>query len=340
MRFVRGLSVAMGLIVAGCAVATVSPVQPGAPRSATLASLQQGRNVETQVDIQRLKDTLAVLSGKTAMASGQTIPERGTVNGRELTRQFITGTLEASGYTVERHKYRTNGENLMVRLPATTPTDEWIVVGAHMDSVKNAGANDNGTGTVSVLEIARLMRQVENRKVNVLFAWFDEEELGLIGSEYMAAAFKKQGMKISSVHTIDMMGWDADKDRAVEIERPDGVLWDYYQMVNKTHGLNLKLARTDSGSTDHVAFRAAGFPSVGLCEEWEGGDTTPHYHKKTDTWETVDFAYLASTTKLFTAAVSDLARKVPAPPATKFVPHNKFPGRDHTCGPNHDNHAH
>jgi hypothetical protein len=338
MRLKRTLSIVAGLMTASCAVGTVAPISTPVLRQSTLLNLPS-RNLENGVETQRLKDTLAVLTGKTPMPGGTTVPERGSVKGRELTRQYLTSVLQSYGYTVERYKYRTNGENIIARLPATTRTAETMLVGAHMDSVSNAGANDNGTGTVSVLEIARMMQQMPQRQQNVIFAWFDEEELGLVGSEYMAEAWRKQGIKLTSVHTIDMMGWDSDKDRAVEIERPDGNLWDYYQMVNKSHGLNLKLARTNSGSTDHVAWRKEGFACVGLCEEWAGGDTTPYYHKKTDTWDSIDFDYLASTTKFFTAVVHDLTAKVPAPANTRFIPHDRFPGRDHGCGHlDHDQH--
>jgi Zn-dependent M28 family amino/carboxypeptidase len=137
------------------------------------------------------------------------------------------------------------------------------------------------------LELAHILKNLKNRKVNIIMAWFDEEELGLIGSYEMAKNFKKKNMKLKSVHTIDMMGWDSNKNNLIEIERPDGDLWDYYQAVNKFHNLNIPLRRTNSGSTDHVAFRENGFKSVGLCEEWVGGDTTPHYHKKSDIYENI-----------------------------------------------------
>lgn len=290
----------------------------------------QSRSVP-RVDRERLAATLTALTGKVPFAPGLTIPERGTVAGRDLTRQYLTSTLSAQGYVVEVHDYRANGRNLMVRLPATAPTNEWILVGAHMDSVRNAGADDNGSGAACVVEMARVLRELPGRQVNILFAFFDEEERGLVGSRALAARFKQDKVALTSVHTIDMMGWDGDKDRALEIEQPDGGLWEYYQAVNERHALGLKLARTSSGATDHEAFRDAGFRSVGLCEEWAGGDTTPHYHRKTDTFETVDLDYLTSSAQLFTAAVSDLATKVPAPEPRPFIPHQNFPGRDH-CG--------
>ena len=306
------------------------PARPGGVTSGTLATraLQAAEPVEAAVDVARMRATLATLTGKSPLAPALTIPERGSVEGRALTRRFLRESLTAMGYAVEAHGYRQNGENLIARLPASRATAEWILVGAHMDSVRNAGADDNGSGSTAVLEAAAVMQGLADRQVNVMFAWFDEEELGLVGSEAMARDFRKQGLKLTSVHTVDMLGYDADKDRKVEIERPDGGLWDYYQMINKTHALGLPLARTNSGSTDHVAFRDEGFTAVGLCEEWAGGDTTPHYHRKTDAFDTVDVEYLAKGTQLLVAAVADLARKVPAPPATKLIPHDRFPGRD------------
>ena len=322
-----------GLMLTGCGLAAVAPMrtQPG-----TVATKSVQRQPETLVEQSRLEATLAVLTGKKAMGTGQIIPERGTTEGRAFTRQFLSAHLEGLGYTVEKHRYRNSGENVFVRLMAEKPTDEYVLVGAHMDSVKNAGANDNGTGTVAVLETARVLKGLSGRQVNVIFAWFDEEELGLVGSYAMAKDFKKQGLKISSVHTIDMMGWDSDGDRAVEIEQPDGGLWDFYQAVNKAHGLNLKLTRTSSGSTDHVAFREHGFQAVGMCEEWAHKDTTPYYHKKTDTYETINFAYLASSTRLLAAVIGDLARGAAVPAPKRTIPHSQFPGRDR----HFHNHAH
>ena len=322
--------------LAGC-VASAPSMRPNAQPGALRAQAAAAPRVTQQVDVARIGANLAVLAGTAALAPGLTIPERGTVDGRALTRRFLTERLTALGYAVEKHAYRQNGENLIARLPAETPTDEWILVGAHLDSVRNHGADDNGSGSAGVLEAATVLKDLQGRKVNIMFAWFDEEELGLVGSYALAKDFKKKGLKLTSVHTCDMIGYDADDDRMVEVEQPDGDLWAIYQQANKTHGLNLPLKRTSSGDTDHVAFRQTGFASVGLCEEWVGGDTTPYYHRKTDEFGTIDLEFLASTTKLLTAAVSDLARKVPAPAGTRFIPHDRFPGRPR---PFHAGHEH
>lgn len=312
------------LLLAGCA--------PQAPRLNTpansLNNLQAtATRVEQAVSQQRLESLAAILTGKAPAPDGKLIAERGTREGREQTRQFLSHTLTEMGYTPERHEYRSQGINILTRLMAEQPSDEYILIGAHLDSVRNAGADDNNSGTVSVLEAARVLKDLKGRQRNIIFAWFDEEELGLIGSYALARDLKKQGLKIQSVHTLDMVGWDGDQDRTIEIEQPDGELWAYYNMVNEKHGLKLPLVRTSSGSTDHVAFRETGFKSVGMCEEWANKDTTPYYHRKTDTYETINFAYLTQVARLATAVVADLSQKVPAPMVYEQVPHDRFPSR-------------
>ncbi|MEB3222323.1 MAG: M28 family peptidase [Candidatus Sericytochromatia bacterium] len=327
------LAVTIGCGPAGSNVAGLRRAADGGRAQA------RGGRVEQAVDEARLRSRLSVLTGVTPLGPALSIPERGTVQGRALTRRMITETLQGLGYTVEVQRYRQNGENMIVRLAAESPSDTWVLVGAHMDSVRNAGADDNGSGTAGVLEAATVLAGLPGRKVNLMFAFFDEEELGLVGSEAMAREFRKQGLKLAAVHTADMIGYDADNDRTVEIERPDGNLWDYYKMVNETHGLNLPLVRTNSGDTDHVAFRAQGFPSVGMCEEWVGKDTTPHYHRKTDTLATLSLPFVASTTRLMVAVLADQVRGVPGPVQFKQVPHDRFPGRPrhlhHGAGPSH-----
>ncbi|MEZ0369353.1 MAG: M28 family metallopeptidase [Candidatus Sericytochromatia bacterium] len=313
------------LILAGCATGALLRPNPANPLRAQNAV--NAPRVEQGVSLERMQALAAVLTGQAKLPDGRVIPERGSVAGRALTRQFISQTLESYGYKVEPHTYRNNGINITARLLAPTPTQEYLIVGAHMDSVSNAGADDNNTGSVAVLEAARLLKDLPDRQVNILFAWFDEEELGLIGSRALARDLKKQGMKVLSVHTLDMVGWDSDHDKVIEIEQPDANLWDYYQQVNQSHGLKLPLIRTSSGDTDHVAFRSEGFTSVGLCEEWVGGDTTPYYHRRSDTYNTIDFDYASAVTRLMVAAVGDLSRKVKGPVVTSLIPHNRFPSR-------------
>lgn len=312
------------LFMTGCGLQDL----PGEDLSTVLFGAWETSSITRQVDQKQLETHLAVLTGHTPFANDRLIKERGGVAGRELTRQYLEETLKSYGYRPERHSYRQGGQNILATLPATVPTDETILFGAHMDSVSNAGANDNGTGSASVLEAARVLRDLPERKTNILFAWFDEEELGLIGSGYLAREFRQKKVKLTYAHTMDMLGWDENQNGAIEVARPDGILWDFYQGVNRRHELNFPLQRTSTGSSDHVSFSKNGFPSVCLSEEWTDGDTTPHYHRKGDVYETVNFPFLAKGTQLAVAAVADMSQKIGTGIRTPFVPHNRFPGRE------------
>ncbi|MGV3523220.1 MAG: M28 family metallopeptidase [Candidatus Sericytochromatia bacterium] len=334
------LTVAALVLINACAGSTPNPnVFRQAPLRAQ-SNVRTLTTVDQLVERGRMEQYLAALSGKAALGPEGTIPERGTVQGRNMTRAFLSKTLESLGYKPEAHNYRPNGTNIMARLMADVPTDEYIVIGAHLDSVRNAGADDNGSGTTAVLEAATVLRQLPNRKVNILFAWFDEEELGLIGSRYLARDLKKQGMKITSMHNIDMLGYDGDRDKAIELAQPDGILWDYYNMVNRSRGFNLPLDRTNTGQSDHESFHGQGFHAICISEEYTSGDTTPEYHRKGDVFATINFDYLTTSTRLVVAVVGDMALKVPAPPAVQSIPNDRFPSRPRAFHASYDEHVH
>ncbi len=248
-------------------------------------------------------DLVARLSGAAELTPGVTLTDRATAMRREQTRQFIAAELDALGLTSMLHPYGdADGANVWVGIAATEPTTETIVFGAHFDTVPGSpGANDNATGVALSLSLARWLVDVPCRARNVIIVAFDQEEIGLLGSAAFAQLLVTQPFDVLAVHTIDQMGWDADGDRAIELERPDPGLARQYEAV-----ATVPLTVTQTGATDHVSFRALGFDAVGLTEEFVSGDTTPHYHLPSDTFETVDLAYMRSSTVLVHATFADL----------------------------------
>lgn len=241
-------------------------------------------------------DIVARLSGAAELSPGITVPERSTATHRAATADWLEAEFETLGLDVQRHAYAPQGTNIVGRLPATQPGGRTYVVGAHFDSVPGSpGANDNATGVAYVLSLARYLASVECRSHDMLFVGFDQEEIGLVGSEAYAAHLVDEGEDVISVHTIDQMGWDADGDRAIELERADEGLYEVYEAANATLPSPLTLHETGTGFTDHVSFRPYGFEAVGLTEEFVNGDTTPHYHLASDTYDTVNMDLLVST---------------------------------------------
>lgn len=251
-------------------------------------------------------DIVSKLAGASAISSGVFLSDRATSSRRAVTRDYLQAELVALGYTAELDNYG-SGTNVYAELSATNGSNEYVVFGAHFDSVPNSpGANDNATGVAMVLATARYLKDIPCRKRNVIFVLFDQEEIGLVGSQEFAGLLVGAGLNVVSVHTVDQMGWDNDNDRAIEIERPDTGLLSFYVNARNAAGLSMALHQTSTGSTDHVSFRARGFEAVGLTEEFINGDTTPHYHASTDTFATVNIPYLVSTTSLVNYAFAEL----------------------------------
>jgi hypothetical protein len=223
---------------------------------------------------------------------------------RDETRDWLIGELGAQGIPGELHTYGT-GANVVARLPGSDASAGWILLGAHFDSVSGSpGANDNATGVAAVLASARLLRDT-CRSRGVIIAFFDQEELGLIGAGYLAEDLDQDGEDVIAVHTIDQAGWDADNDRRFEIELPAPGLYAQYQTA--AAALGLTTAQTTTAGSDHTAFRDLGFAAVGVTEEFAGGDTTPHYHEAGDTFATVELGYTADAVRLISRVVATAA---------------------------------
>src|SRR5262245_60556845 len=87
----------------------------------------------------------------------------------EKAARRIETTLQAAGYTVNRQPFATDGKTVrnieVVIQPAPgVAAPQTIVVGAHYDSFDDApGANDNASGTAAVLELARLLKDLDGK---------------------------------------------------------------------------------------------------------------------------------------------------------------------------------
>ena len=213
------------------------------------------------------------------------------------------------GLEPKRHDYSPTGENIYAVLPAAQPNAETVVLGAHYDTVPGApGANDDGSGVAAVLGVAAEMSHVTPRSRDILFVFFDEEERGLVGSKAFAQKLKDENVNVHSVHTIDQLAWDSNGNRAVEIELPYERAMELYQAASDRLTPPIPLLATSETGSDHQAFRRLGFKAVGVTEEYRHHDTTPYYHKPGDTFDTVNFDYLASGTRLVVEVMKALTK--------------------------------
>ncbi len=94
--------------------------------------------------------------------------------------------------------------------------NEYIIIGAHYDHIGiiNAengdaianGANDNASGTTTVLELARYFGAARSNKRSLIFALFSAEEKGLLGSNHLASKLKEEGLNLYLMLNFEMTG--------------------------------------------------------------------------------------------------------------------------------------
>lgn len=268
------------------------------------------------------KKIIAELSGFSKLENGETITSRSSKEERQLTREYLSTLISSVGLTPELQEYRLpnvnplvdllfdpfKGANVFTILPSTLPSDEYVVIGAHFDTERNCpGAIDNATGVAIGFGVIKKLAALEQRSVNLILVYFDQEEENLIGSQAFAKKLKKEKFKVLSVHTVDTMGWDRDGDKAVELELPTNFLKEIYTRVGEKIGV--PIYSTKVNSTDHHSFRELGFNSTGLTDELLNGDYTPFKDTPQDTYDTVNFEYVESCTELVYEVMKELMQE-------------------------------
>jgi bacterial leucyl aminopeptidase len=130
------------------------------------------------------------------------------------------------------------GQNSII---ATIPgkSNETVVIGAHQDSINlwlpsilpAPGADDDGSGTVTILEAFRVLLTSEDvikgKAPNTIeFHWYSAEEGGLLGSQAIFADYEKKGRVVKAMLQQDMTGFI---QKTVDSGKPEsvGVIMDF-----------------------------------------------------------------------------------------------------------------
>ena len=217
--------------------------------------------------------------------------------------------------------------------------DNCVVLGAHSDSVpEGPGINDDGSGTLSLLEVATHLTSFDVNNC-VRFAWWAAEEEGLVGSDFYAASLSpEENQKIRLFMDYDMMGspnFAYQIYNATNDESPVGSeeLRDLYVDWYEAHDLNYTFIPFD-GRSDYDGFIRAGIPAGGIATGAEGiktkeeakkfGGTAgdwfdPCYHQLCDDVGNVNVTAWEVNTRLIAHSVATYAKSFDGFPERKSV---------------------
>jgi hypothetical protein len=192
------------------------------------------------------------------------------------------------------------------------------------------GANDDGSGTVLTMELARVFAEsgIEFDATLVFITWAGEEQ-GLVGSRAHAMDLDAKKVPVEALFNNDIVGnsrggngfVDAESVRVYAIGPEDSAARSLARHIVKTAGIYVPshrvrpMAREDrfGRGSDQSSFTAFGFPAVVFRESNENFEKQ---HGAADTLDGVDFGYLAQNARVNAAGMATLALAPPAPKVT------------------------
>lgn len=222
-------------------------------------------------------------------------------------QSWIVSRYQSLGYTdIVEQPFTVSGQitnNIIITKTGTVYPNTFLIIDGHYDTINGVGANDNGSGTVLLLELARLFQNIET-EYSIKFIHFSGEEEGLIGSEYYVAnTVIPENLDIKLVLNIDEVGGvNGMNNNTIVCERdesnPNSNNAASAQATNvlaNCYGLYTTLLTEVSNAyaSDYIPFENNGEIITGLYEKNE----SPYPHTPQDTMDNMDIDYVAEVTK-------------------------------------------
>lgn len=221
-----------------------------------------------------------------------------------------------------------DSENILAFIEGSEKPNEIVVISGHYDHVgtRNGvvynGADDDGSGTVAVMEIAKAFQSAKKAgngpKRSILFLHVTGEEHGLFGSEYYTdnPVFPLANTVVDL--NIDMIGRDDPENRGKQYVYVIGseMLSSQLKVINeaankRTNNLELNYRYDDPNDTERLYYRSDHYNfaknNVPVAFFFDG--IHEDYHKPTDDVEKIDYNLLAKRTQLVFTTAWELANR-------------------------------
>ncbi|MCU0799377.1 MAG: PKD domain-containing protein [Candidatus Thermoplasmatota archaeon] len=210
--------------------------------------------------------------------------------------------------------------SIILTLPGLdTSSDRVYYMFAHDDSVQyedydslltNApGADDDASGCAAVIEAARILGRYRFQDT-LRFAFFNAEEIGLIGSDYWAQNMSARSENVPAFIDYDMIGYcrgTTDYELDLYYWPSSAPIAAELLDINTRYGIDLRILPYLSTSripSDIQSFYDQGYQGVMGIEE----DFNPYYHTRADTVEKLNFSLVKKSTQLAIAALAEWSR--------------------------------
>ncbi|KFA71418.1 hypothetical protein S40288_04281 [Stachybotrys chartarum IBT 40288] len=231
----------------------------------------------------------------------------GTQAGTWLLSQVRSIAAANPAIVVTTFAHSFNQPSIIARIPGQSA--ELIIVGAHYDSTagsttaRSPGADDNGSGTVTIMEALRVLANARFAPENTIeFHWYGGEEGGLLGSQAVFSNYRTTGRQVLAFVNQDMTGYSPNGRISIYTDYVDASLTAYARLVAQGYtGVATSSDACGYGCSDHASARSNGFrkfhtaslrsvltsPAAAYVNEDTMADSSPYIHTSRDTYSTI-----------------------------------------------------
>ncbi len=164
-------------------------------------------------------------------------------------------------------------QSIRVHIQGKSRPQEMVIIGGHLDSINQSGINamhapgadDNASGTSTVIEAFRVLSQLPQPERSIEFMLYAGEELGLLGSAEIAKDYKARKFDVIGVMQLDMTMHPGSGEfvMATMTDFTSPWLRNYIAELNKMYvGGKIIEDRCGYGCSDHASWHRQGFPAV------------------------------------------------------------------------------
>lgn len=169
-----------------------------------------------------------------------------------------------SAIVVEQFKHSFNQPSVIARIPGEKP--DMIVIGGHLDctsgsaSARSPGADDNGSGTVTILEILRVLAESGFKPKNTVeFQWYGGEEAGLLGSSDIFKSYRAAKKSILAMVNVDMTAYSPSGKIFYYTDNTEPKLNEYVRMLITEFVGAPGTSKCGYACSDHATARRNGY---------------------------------------------------------------------------------
>ncbi len=220
------------IVLISCGPSKIKRIESTKATTTSLENIVEARKAPIDPAEEALVSATSVQTHMEILASDELQGRATGSKGLEKAALYITNYFSENGiksyYDTMRDDFVADGlptYNIVGMVEGNDPElkNEYVLIGAHYDhigiieavqgdSIAN-GANDDASGTVAVMELAKYFAQKKTNKRSLIFALFSGEEMGLLGSKHLAQRLKEENAKIYTMLEIEMIGVPmTDKD--------------------------------------------------------------------------------------------------------------------------------